>query len=159
MKLLIEFSKDRYKKISLKELEEIFLDERENGNVEHYKKFGEFKYRKAKVGEKIDTIIDGKKETQNVAKENSWILTGSEGEEYIIDNKTFKNRYEIIDEETAKAIGECWAFKNREPLRFVASWDEEMIADPGDMIASTDKNGSEPYRIEKTAFKKTYKKS
>ncbi|MEM4260494.1 MAG: hypothetical protein QXG00_04615 [Candidatus Woesearchaeota archaeon] len=158
MKLLQEFSKDIYKKISLKDLEEMFLKEKENNNVGHYKKFGVFKYRKAKIGEKIDTIIHGKKETQNVSKENSWILTGSEGEDYIIDDKTFKKRYEIIDDKTAKSIGECWAFKNKENLKFIASWGEEMIANPGDMIASTDKNGSKPYRIEKNVFKRTYKK-
>jgi hypothetical protein len=146
-----------YRKISLKDLEEIFFKMIEFDNIKHYQKTGMFKYRKAKVGEKIVTIIDGKKETQNVANENSWIITGPKGEEYIIDDKTLKSRYEIVDDNTVKAIGECWAFENKEHLMFKASWGEDMVADPGDMIVSINKNGSEPYRIEKEIFKKTYK--
>jgi hypothetical protein len=57
-----------------------------------------------------------------------------------------------------KAIGSCSAFLWKgSPFSFESSWGERMICDKGDYLASVEKDLSQPYRIESSVFKKTYK--
>lgn len=116
---------------------EIFL----KGNPKQYHKFGSVKARLAKVGEKIDTIIDGKIETTNMAKENDVIVTGIKGEKYIIKKDKFLIRYKgpnlSSKDKTYEAIGHCFAIKYLgRSVKFKASWGEEMILNKGDYLIS-----------------------
>lgn len=130
-----------------------------------YKKFGAVMARLAKVGEKIVTVIDGKVETQNTAKENDVIVKGLKGEEYIIGHEKFKARYAVINPVTDtftsyEPNGTCIAYEYEgESIVFTAPWNEDMILNKGDFLATTDETVPEVYRIERSAFYQTYKRA
>lgn len=129
-----------------------------------YKKFGSVMARLAKAGEEIVTLIDGKVETKNTAKENDVIVKGLKGEEYIIGHEKFKARYTVnkavTDTFTAyEPNGTCIAYEyTGDSFVFKAPWDEDMIVNRGDFLATIDKSVPEVYRIERDAFFRTYKK-
>lgn len=129
-----------------------------------YKKFGTVMARLAKVGEEIVTLIDGKVETKNTAKENDVIVKGLKDEEYIIGHDKFKLRYSVdkpvTDTFTAyEPNGTCIAYEyTGASFLFKAPWDEDMIVNHGDFLATIDESVPEVYRIERNAFFKTYKK-
>lgn len=146
------------KLLTLDSVHRLMLKAKEKGLVKTYHKFGTVKARQAKAGEVIDTIIDGVKETTNTAKSGDFVVTGPAGEEYIIDGKKFGARYEKVSDGVYKAIGSCSAFLWKgSPFSFESSWGERMICDKGDYLASVEKDLSQPYRIESSVFKKTYK--
>lgn len=146
------------KVVPISEVEQLFAAMIESKQVGQYQKVGVVKARPAKVGERIDTVIDGKLETTNKANVGDYVVTGPKGEEYIISWDKFKKRYvKTSNPGEYKAIGTCWAFKLKQPIAFTASWGELMTGQPGDFIASTDSKGSDPYRIEHDIFLKTYR--
>lgn len=129
-----------------------------------YKKVGAVMARLAKIGEEIVTVIDGKVETKNTAKENDVIIKGLKGEEYIIGHEKFKARYTVnnlVSSEFSsyEPNGTCIAYEYQgESMVFTAPWNEDMIVHNGDFLATTDSTVPEVYRIERDAFFKTYKK-
>lgn len=129
-----------------------------------YKKVGSVMARLAKVGEEIVTVIDGKVETKNTAKENDVVIKGLKGEEYIIGQEKFKARYTVnkpvsAEFSTYEPNGTCIAYEYQgENMVFMAPWNEEMIVHNGDFLATTDAFIPEVYRIERDAFFKTYQK-
>lgn len=135
-------------------------------DVETYQKFGKFDARKAIDGERITTTINGETETTNVAKLGDVVVRGPEGEQYIISDAKFKDRYKVDkpltkDFQKYEATGKINAFKYiGKPFKFIASWGEEMICNDGDYLAapfSNDGTVKEVYRIEENVFNKTYK--
>lgn len=140
-----------------------FQNQLGQGNVKQFDKFGNFIVTKAYAGQKIDTVINGVKETTNTAKEGDNIVTGISGETYLIDDKKLQSRYEFVaktpEGDSYRATGHCFSVKYHGPsFTFTAPWGEEMICDEGDFIASTSKdNLDDVYRIEADAFEKTYK--
>jgi hypothetical protein len=138
----------------------------------HFKKRGRYLMRPAIIGETILTIVVGKLETMITVSEDSVvlrnILIGSSAETYVIKRDAFDKRYEIEEGKNytidgvfwnvAHAKGEIDAFMyTGDPIKFVASWGEEMLCEEGDYIARP--KGSTPndiYRIEKQAFAQTY---
>merc|ERR1712232_600679 len=156
--------------------------------LERGKPYRKFKYaflKEAVAGEKVQTFINGKLESENVAKEGDWIVRAAttSKERYIVPAKTFASNYdaqplEITDDPDAEELA-AEGFKayasNRRILaveadeailrkfpegRFVAAWGEPMLVEIGDYLASglpgEDQRIHEVYRIEKEAFAQTY---
>ena len=115
-----------------------------------------FDFRIADKEEKIVTEIDGEKETENVAKEGDYILTGSKKEVYVLSPKKFESRYTVEDGKAKTKPVEILAkrFEGKK-LNFKAPWEEDMIIKSSDFLV---KNDGEYYRIEKEAFENTYAK-
>lgn len=130
------------------------------GELKRYKKFGTVHARPAVNGERIVTILDGVKETENTAKHGDIVVTGPKGEEYIIGKDKFKSRYKS----TAKhgeyePIGEGFATRyTGEEFRFPAPWGEEMLIQPGDYLYTPAIGSDDIYRIEAEVFKQTYRR-
>lgn len=127
--------------------------------VKHYKKFGDVKFIINEIDDlKVDTIIGSKLETTNTAKVGDYILTGSANEQYVVKPETFNKRYEVLNENLARPTGECFGIEYKgETLSFTSPWNEQMICEDGDMLVTPDAEFSQVYRIEKAAFKNTYK--
>jgi hypothetical protein len=134
------------------------------GKVRHYEKTGQIDIRPAVPGEKIETVIDGERETVNTAGAGDYVARGHKGELYIIDAETLAKRYgEPLtppDREGYRsypAKGDFYGFRYEgEPFKFVAPWKEHMIANPGDYIGTATLGSKAYYRIEKNAFAATY---
>ena len=135
-------------------------------NAQVYKKQGQVNARLAVVGEGITTTLEsGAKETENTAQEGDWIMTNPSGEQYIISEKKFFDRYEATSEDGVYgAKGSCRAIVNPfgKPIEIMASWGSPQTGTADCMIADTcnedgSNMGGEPYLIDADAFAKTYK--
>lgn len=148
---------------------------------QHFKKSGLFLYRPAAKGETVVTMLKGTVETINTAKDNDVVvrnlIVGLFGETYILPIATLEKRYELPNSvsmteksylldgykwEPAYAKGECMAFPYDGSLgnyiTFKATWGEDMICEPGDMICWPVGGAKDDiYRIEKRTFELTYK--
>ena len=144
---------------------ELFLMAKEDDYLHEYKKVGRVRVQAILPGTKVDTIINGKKETTNTAKVGDVLITGEAGEQYLISNSKLKDRYKFLEivkggkEEIWEATGKCWAVKyvGMDTFVFEAPWDEKMVCNPGDYICSTSLDGADVYRIERNVFKKSYR--
>lgn len=146
------------KHLSALDVYKLMLKAKEKGLVKKYNKYGDVKARPAKNGEHIVTVIDGKVETRNTAKQGDYVLTGPAGENYIVEGKTFKARYTKVKTGVYKPIGSCNAFQYKgEAFEFKAPWGEKMLCEKGDYLASIESDLSDIYRIESSVFGKTYK--
>lgn len=155
------------KEISLSQVDMKKKFEENKDKTEKYEKAGMFDCRAAKDGEEIVTVIDGEKETSNKAKSGDVVVKGPEGEEYILSNVKFEARYHQDDK---KLTSEYQKFKTKgfilsykyegKSFKFMASWDEEMLVNDGDYLATPSLSFpvDEVYRIEKKVFAKTYKR-
>ena len=66
--------------------------------IKHYKKFESVRAQQAKGGEQIQTMYSGAAETNaRTANPGDWIVSNiaSQGEQQIVDDKTFKKRYDV----------------------------------------------------------------
>lgn len=133
-----------------------------------YKKKGTFKARKGVKGEYIETIIDDEVETTKTVKSGEVVIEGPKGELYVVSEQKFNERYEVDKELTDKfqmykSKGFIRAFEwNEGTIKFIASWEEEMICKNGDYLAAPvkseeDNNVVEVYRVERSVFDETYK--
>ena len=141
-----------------------------NGKV--FKKFKKVYARKAKGGEKIDTITSDGKETTNIAQPGDYIVknqTNSE-EVYILTKKKFKDRYIYLRRSKQGfseyiPIGKICALelkpnvlkKNKLKKRFYfeAPWGAKMVAKENDYLVCPP-NFNEVYRIARKEFFETY---
>lgn len=143
-----------------KEMFEIFSGR----DIHYYEKFATVEARLAVMGERIETIINGEVETNNLVKEPSAIIKGSLGEEYVVSLVKFYKLYEgndlTDDFQFFKAKGKVFGILYEgENIDFLASWGERMILNSGDMLVTSNKEeAGDVYRIEKEAFLKTYRK-
>lgn len=135
-----------------------FYNDIKNEEETFKKKPLKLNYRIADKEEKIDTIINGVKETNNIAKQGDFIITGVKDEKYVMSKSKVEQRYDIIDDKTIKTKQvEIKAKKyNGEEIQFKASWGERMILQNSDYLV---KNNDEYYRIEKEAFMELYARS
>ena len=125
----------------------------------------------------LDTIVNGVKETTKSYEVGDWIVMGPSGERYSMDNKGFTKRYIVDTPNEAQtpelaaegfklytACGRIWARQISEAEcaeyfpsgQFLAAWGEAMAVNPGDYLAVPNPQGGEIYRIETSAFMKTY---
>lgn len=128
-----------------------------------FKKFGSVRAKIAIRPTKVVTSIKGTVETTNVAEAGDVIVTNPFGEKYVLKKDKFLQRYSgarltEFDQEF-EAKGFCFAsVYTGTDLEFVASWGEKMILNTGDYLCSITKEAKgDLYRIEKDAFKETYK--
>lgn len=142
------------------DVQSLFSKALEQDEVHEYKKVGNVTARPAKIGEKIDTNINGKTETTNTAKAGDIVVTNPGGESYIISGKKFFERYSSTsDKNVFKAKGRAFAFKySGKDFSFMAPWGEKMLCENDDYLVSLSKSDLEIYRIEKDVFHSTYKR-
>jgi hypothetical protein len=134
------------------------------GAVHHYKKMGKPDIRLATRGYVITTVIDGERETVNTAAAGDYVVRGVKGELYIIKAEALAKRYggplTAPDKDGFRrypAKGDFYGFRYEgAPFKFVAPWNEDMIAKPGDYIGTNAMGSSEYYRVEQSAFAVTY---
>jgi hypothetical protein len=155
---------------SIKEVQDMFIDARNNNNVAYYEKFAKVDARPAKAGEVVVTIVNGKEETRSKAEAGDYVVRArSEDKQmYVVKSDKFSKRYKSTGGEQDEygwreyqAVGDCYGFVySGEEFSFEAPWGEKMIVEDGDYIVSIDLvDLSDIYRIEKDAMKETYKKT
>ena len=141
-----------------------FAEAMRAGRVRHYKKKGQVEIRPAAPGERVETVIDGERETVNTAAAGDYVVRGPKGELYIVKPDVLTKRYgkplTPPDREGYRrypAKGDFYGFRYEgEPIKFVAPWNEYMIANPGDYIGTSAMDSKEYYRVEKSMFAATY---
>jgi hypothetical protein len=127
-----------------------------------YKKTGRAFLKRAILGEKVETVLDGKLETTNTAKEGDWIVradTASQ-ERYLLPDAKFQKLYNqtsvsFIDHPDAKEL-EAEGFQAFVPCgriaavqasakllaqyfpqgKFAAAWKADMLVEVGDYLCS-----------------------
>lgn len=111
------------------------------------------------------TKLNHQVETKNTALRGDIIITGVKGEQYIVKPKKFFQLYNLENEvaiprplpKLAAKVSKkmLTLFGNGKKMTFTAPWKETMIAQLGDYLVKDDTKGF--YRIEKEAFKLTYR--
>ncbi len=110
--------------------------------------------------QEIITIINGKEETRNTANPGDYIVTGSQGEQYVIKAAKFPLLYQedptdstrYLSKETIKAL------VLTEPTEITAPWGEKQRAEAGGVVAQRLGDPHNIYLIDKSAFEATYTK-
>lgn len=104
--------------------------------------------------EVIETWINGKYETQKLAKAGEYVVIGTQREEYAIDPETFHNRYEIKgDMAYSKPVKIDFEYAT-EDMTFIASWGSEINILKDDILVY--ENDKLSYGIARNAFEETY---
>lgn len=133
-------------------------------SLDEVAKFARIHARQGELGEEVITkMANGLEETRNTVKQDEktgepgWIVTNPDGEEYIVEDSVFKERYEIDPEnpEQYKPKGRpVLSAKINEHVQFQAPWGETMkIEAGGSLILSGPSN---IYGIQKDEFDHTY---
>ena len=107
-------------------------------------------------GENLTTVVNGHVETTNTANAGDFIVTGSQGEQYIIRAAKLHDRYTLSEDKTqatTKPIEIEFYYADTD-MQFEASWGEDMFMKAGDAIVMED--GKIGYGINIDAFKSTY---
>ncbi|MFT7603394.1 MAG: hypothetical protein ACI8VT_000961 [Saprospiraceae bacterium] len=137
-----------------------------------YKKSKAVFARKAKPGERINSITSDGFETTNTAKEGGFVVKNqtTAQELYIVGGDKFKERYEFLEETEDgfaiyKAKGKVIAIqitknflkemKFEKKFLFIAPWDEEVVVKKDDFLVCPP-DYSEIYRIARKEFFETY---
>lgn len=144
---------------SQKYMLERFLPQILDSNI--YKKTAVVNARKLKRAELILTYTQGKNgielETKRIGKPGDYVVKNPSGEEYIIAEKIFLDRYEHKYYNLYRPVGKIKAIKYNGPdISFYAGWGEKMILRTGDMLASPAPNYDEIYRIGIIEFLQSY---
>jgi hypothetical protein len=126
---------------------------------QYYAKSARISARPGKVGEEITTVMkDGHKETTNTVKnEGDMVATNPNGEQYIIDAKTFAKKYEIDphNPERYRPVGGAQEFMTLGGnVMFKAPWGEQMMIKKGGVLNVT--NMDDIYGIQQQEFQETY---
>ncbi len=146
---------------------------KEKGHL--YEKYRTVLARVAASEENIISVISSGRETSNTAHSGEYIVQNQTAarEEYVVKKEKFNNRYEFlrtVDHIWSEYIpkGQVYALQlqgeiiveKEWPLHFYicASWEELQYCTIGDYLVCPP-DGSEFYRIGRTEFEETYKKS
>jgi hypothetical protein len=126
-----------------------------------YAKTARIEAREGVVGEVVVTKMkDGHEETKNTVKEKGdMIVRNPNGEEYIIDAKTFAKKYEKdpTNDKQYRPKGGAQSFISvKEDIEFKAPWGEEMSIKAGGMLNISGKDTGDIYGIQKQEFHQTY---
>ncbi len=113
------------------------------------------------VGEQIITkMANGLVETINtVSEKDSWIITNPDGEEYIIKNSTFVEKYHPVPTEGGMYLPKPKPqlfIQIDEDISFLASWGEDMNILSGGFLNITKLSSNDVYGIQGPEFAKTY---
>lgn len=144
-------------------------------DVKHYAKFAKVKAYQSKGGEHVQTVLNNGEKTHEETEMRTttpgdWVVSNveSQGEAQIVDDKTFKKRYDaanpvgdIYSPTNANFFGVMYDGSLGDSLSFAPpNWGgSQMTITKGYMIGGPDpKNFSADfYGIDPTAFAKTYK--
>ncbi len=110
----------------------------------------------AKGDENLTTEVNGHVETTNTAKAGDFIVTGTQGEQYIIGAIKLHERYTLSEDKTqatTKPVVITFEYATTD-MQFEASWGEDMFMKAGDAIVT--ENGKIGYGINRKAFEETY---
>lgn len=138
-----------------------------------YQKYQSVLARRAKEGEKIESITSGGKETVNRARAGDFVVINQTGarEQYVVSPEKFRERYSFWREapdgyleylpkgkvmaiELTDAVLEYLGLPSE--FEYEAPWGERGIAQKGDfLVCPTDE--SEVYRIGRKEFFETYR--
>ena len=126
-----------------------------------YAKTARITAREGKVGEEIVTrMADGHEETRNTVKaEGDMVAKNPNGEEYIIDAKTFAKKYEVdpANPKQYRPKGGAQEFLFlQEDVQFTAPWGEEMDIKAGGVLNVTGRDSGDIYGIQRKEFNQTY---
>lgn len=127
------------------------------------KKFAKVNAVKGRAGQEVVTVMaNGLEETRNVVKADEfgnpgWIITNPSGEQYIVPDKKFKQRYDL-----AKGYNNIYpsiyspidAIQINEDISFVAPWGETMNIEKGGYLVINSKD--DIYGIQEKEFYETY---
>ena len=143
-----------------------------------YEKFALMHAIECKESGTLETILNGKVETTNGYTAGDLIVLGTEGERFVLSAEKFQERYDVASAQAPadaalasqgyKAYtptGQAWAQQLDERAiaanfpegKFMAPWGSEIIIEPGDWLATTAPLANDIYRIERNAFRNTYK--
>ncbi len=132
--------------------------------VDEVAKFARIHARQGTVGEKVATIMkSGLNETNNTVKldektgEPGWIVTNPNGEEYVVEDSTFKKKYELDPEDPSQykpVGGPVLSSPINENIEFDAPWGEPMKIEAGGSLILNSPN--DIYGIQKEEFEGTY---
>ncbi len=167
---------ETYYKIYLNENQDMntsllnYLNQHAN-EIKHYKKFAKVKAHQSKGGEQVQTKLDGRNETEvRTTNPGDWVVSNveSQGEQQIVDDKTFQKRYDITNPKGdiyspkgANFYGVVYDGSLGDNITFAPpNWGgSTMNITKGYMIGGPDpKNfGADFYGIDPAAFQKTYK--
>jgi hypothetical protein len=113
----------------------------------------------------VITYVNGEKETTNTCRSGDFVITGIDGEKYVIPPHKLLNNYNVVDNvlvtrqqprqvaSITKTLLKKLGLK--EEIEFTASWGEAMVLKAGNYLVKEDTD--KYYRIEGSIFKKTYK--
>jgi len=142
--------------------------ESNKAQIKHYKKFAKVRARQSQGGEQVQTKIDGRNETDvRTTNPGDWVVSNleSQGEEQIVDDVTFKKRYDVAnpkgDVYSPKGANFYGLAYSGEPISFSPpNWggSKQNIL-KGYMVGGPDPNqfSKDFYGIDPEAFAKTYK--
>lgn len=142
----------QFKPIKKQALEYSFVPD---GNVDN---LSPMTYTQVETERPIETYTSDGLETKNVAKPGNYVLSGPSGELYVLKQEKLNKMYTgkpggiIIPEQTPRQVA---IYNLPTPMKFIASWGEEMIIKPGDYLVK-EPDGSGYYRIAKKEFEQTY---
>lgn len=132
--------------------------------VEEVAKFARIQARQGTLGEEVVTkMANGLEETRNSVKldektgEPGWVVTNPDGEQYIVEDSTFKKKYEIDPENPAQYKpkgGPVLSSPINEHIEFEAPWGETMRIECGGSLVLSGPN--DIYGIQKDEFEHTY---
>lgn len=132
--------------------------------VDEVSKFARIKARQGTVGEEIVTkMSNGLEETRNSVKidektgKPGWVVTNPDGEQYIVPDSKFIEKYEIDPENPAQYKpkgGPVLSLQINEHIEFTAPWGAPMKIECGGSLILSSPN--DIYGIQKAEFENTY---
>ena len=155
--------------ITFKKIDNIkeYLESCLNNRIEPklYQKFQKVNARAGQIGEVVSTVMaNGLSETVNTvtADENgnpAFVVTNSTGENYVVDYKIFKRKYEKVDgteDEYKPVYNPIKAIKIYESISFKAPWGEVQNLATGGYLVFND-TLDDIYGVQEAEFDATYK--
>ena len=142
--------------------------ESNKAQIKHYKKFAKVKAMQSRGGEQVQTQINGRNETDvRTTNPGDWVVSNleSQGEQQIVDDVTFKKRYDV-----ANPKGDVYSPKGANFYGLVYPGEPMSFSPPnwggskqnilkGYMVGGPDPNqfSKDFYGIDPDAFTKTYR--
>ena len=142
--------------------------EKNKSNIKHYRKFAKVKARQSAGGEQVQTKLNDRNESEvRTTQPNDWVVSNieSQGENQIVDDKTFRKRYDVANPKgdiySPKAAEFFGVVYNGEKISFAPpNWGGDIMhIEKGYMIGGPNPNefNKDFYGIDPVAFSKTYK--
>jgi len=142
--------------------------EKNKSNIKHYRKFAKVKARQSAGGEEVQTKLNDRNESEvRTTQPNDWVVSNieSQGENQIVDDKTFRKRYDVANPKgdiySPKAAEFFGVVYNGEKISFAPpNWGGDIMhIEKGYMIGGPNPNefNKDFYGIDPVAFSKTYK--